>query len=203
MPSNADHTPNDENDLVDVAALGAAQGLDGEMRLQPLMRNIDETARLLEAAGDIWIGPGPGGRPRALYRIEYLREQGKRLLIKIEGVDSRSRAEELFTPAMPLSVSLEAAADGLEEGEFFSEELTGCICVDPEGRTVGIVRDVETGPQDLLVIEADGDWLRSRGGSPGERPKRFLLPFIDPLVPEVDLSEQRVVVLVPVGIENL
>jgi 16S rRNA processing protein RimM len=99
----------------------------------------------------------PGARLHAGDRelvIASSRPHQGRMLVRFEGIDDRSAAEQLqgaVLTADPLD-----AAHGVElaEGEFWVHELVGCGVVDRSGRRLGEVVAVEANPaHDLLVLE--------------------------------------------------
>lgn len=76
----------------------------------------------------------------------------------------------------------------LEPGEWWPEDLVGCMAVTVDGQAVGRVVEVITGAaQDRLVLETPE-------GEKGE------VPFVGALVPEVDIDAKRIVVNLPEGL---
>lgn len=104
-----------------------------------------------------------GDRPQ---RIRDLRRADRGHQVAFEGITDRNRAESIRN----LEVFV-AARRELGDGEFWPEHLVG-LEVRPGG---GSVVEVTFGPsQDRLVIERDGT--------------RFEVPFVEALVPVVDLE---------------
>lgn len=103
------------------------------------------------------------GRP---YVVRALRRGKKGPQVAFEDVTDRDRAAEL----RGADVSVAARRD-LGDGEYWPEDLVG-LEVRPGG---GVVVGVSHGPaQDRLVVERDG--------------ARFEIPFVDELVPTVDIE---------------
>jgi 16S rRNA processing protein RimM len=99
------------------------------------------------------------------------------LLLGFTGVDT-PEAAALLRGAY-LCVEPERARE-LPPGEWFVWQVVGLAAVDPEGRALGVVADVEAGPaHDVLVVGTDT----------GER--RF--PMVAAFVREVDVAGGRVV----------
>lgn len=70
----------------------------------------------------------------------------------------------------------------LEEGEFYINDLVDLDVYDSEGNKLGKVSDVVAiGGQDLLTIE-------------DHKNKAHLVPFVQELVPQVDIKEKKVVI---------
>jgi 16S rRNA processing protein RimM len=107
-------------------------------------------------------------------------------LVRFQGIEDRAAAEGIRGA---LFVSSEALRD-LEEGEFWTHELTGCSVVSTDGHIVGTVDSVIANPgQDLLVVAT---------GS-GE----VLVPAVAPIVVEVDVAARRVTIDPPEGLLDL
>ena len=76
----------------------------------------------------------------------------------------------------------------LPDDEWWPEDLVGCQVVDIVGTEIGVVREVIIATaQDRIVVE-DLD------GNLGE------VPFVDALVPTVDIANDRIVVDLPEGL---
>jgi hypothetical protein len=106
-----------------------------------------------------------------------------RLLLTFAGVTDRNEAEALR--GLLLHVDREENASPEDPEEFYDSTLVGCLVVTREGIDVGTVVEVAHLPaQDLLVVE----------GAFGE----VLVPFVAPIVPEVDVVARRIVIAEPV-----
>ena len=69
-----------------------------------------------------------------------------------------------------------------EPDELYVEELEGLAAVDPQGRSLGIVREIySNGAQEVLVVSTE------RGD--------VEVPFVDAHVGEVDVAARRLVIL--------
>jgi 16S rRNA processing protein RimM len=83
-----------------------------------------------------------------------------------------------------------AAMVALPEGEFYRHELVGCRVEGTDGRQVGEVRRVETGPGgDRLVVE-------------GERGE-ILVPLARDICVSIDPAARRIVIAPPDGLLEL
>lgn len=110
-----------------------------------------------------------------LHIVRAVRRVDRGFQIAFEGVDDREAANEV----RGLMVSV-ADRRPLGEGEFWPEDLAGLVVVDQSGRELGAIEKVLFGPgQDrLVVVRADGTI--------------FEIPFVEELVPMVDLGAGRV-----------
>ena len=114
------------------------------------------------------------------YTVREIRQGKKGPQVAFEGVTNREHAEKLRGNDVFV-----AARRELAEGEFWPADLVG-LAVRPEG---GKVVEVAHGPaQDRLVIERDG--------------VRFEVPFVDELVPTVDVEGGYVEVIEIEGLSS-
>lgn len=107
-----------------------------------------------------------------------------RMLVRFEGVEGADAAEELRDFDLVVAAG---QAPPRPEGYVFHHEVQGCSVVDRDGRALGTVRDltqVSAGP--LLEIETPRG-LRD-------------VPFVRPIVVEVDLARKRIVLDPPEGL---
>ena len=105
--------------------------------------------------------------------------QGVRAVISFAEVTDRTAAEGLT--GLELVSHVDAGESPAEEDSYFDHQLVGLSVVTTDGVLVGsVVRIDHLGFQDLLAVST----------STGER----LVPFVNDLVPEVDLAAGRLVV---------
>lgn len=169
-----------------VARIGKPHGLRGEVTVQthtddPEARFAPGVAYATEAA------PG-SGVPRSL-TLRTARLHQKTWLLGFEEIPDRTGAESLRGTRLFIDAEAAAAAD--EDDAWYEDELVGLTAVDPAGATLGEVTGLRTGAaQDQLV-------LRLAGGT------EALVPFVEAIVPEVDVEGGRVVVDAPPGLLEL
>jgi 16S rRNA processing protein RimM len=147
-----------------LAAVAGAHGVKGEVRL----KLFSDSADSLAAHKKLYLG----GVER---RLLFVREGGKAVVARFEGVADRSAAEALRGSLVEIDRS---ALPPLDEGEYYHADVIGLPAVDRDGKAVGTVVSVENyGAGDLLEIEA-------------ENGKRSLIPFRETIA---DLAGDRVV----------
>jgi 16S rRNA processing protein RimM len=107
------------------------------------------------------------------------------LIVGFAGVTSIELAEELRGLELHIDASERRV---LDDGEFWPDQLLGLEVRGPAGR-IGTVERVQDGPQARLVIVTDDDQV-------GE------VPFVEALVPVVNLQEGWLTVDLPEGLFN-
>lgn len=116
-------------------------------------------------------------------RDERLTVAGARMgthgrIIRFEEVSERDGAEGLR--GRTLTITADQRRE-LDETEFWPEQLVGLTAVTTDGVEWGAVVDVALGAaQDRIVVEVTGRTVE--------------IPFVDDLVPEVDLPGGRIVI---------
>jgi 16S rRNA processing protein RimM len=147
----------------------------GEISLRPFHSRgwrPDLAALPLEAT----IGE-PGAETPAT--VTAVRRVAGGFLLRLAGVSTREGAASLTGRKLWLP---RATLPPLGAGEFYVEDLVGCLVEDREGRSLGVVRGVFwNGGHDVMVIG---------GGDEAER----LLPAVPEYIVALDRSTKRVVV---------
>jgi 16S rRNA processing protein RimM len=110
------------------------------------------------------------------------------LLVRFEGVDDRDAAAELRGTWLLVDSATLAPPD--DPDEFRDGDLIGLAVRTVDGTAVGRVDDVLHSGQDVLVIKSpDG--------------RDILVPFVLPLVPEVDVAAGYLVINPPEGLLDM
>lgn len=115
--------------------------------------------------------------------IRAVRSNPEFLMVAFVGLDDRSAVEGLADQELTIEVTERRR---LTNNEFWSDQLIGLTVVDQSGQSLGKVVDVELGQQDRLVV----------AGPNG----RAEIPFVEALVPKVDLEAGVVLTELPEGI---
>lgn len=169
-----------------VARIGKPHALRGEVTVQ--LHTDDPETRFVAGVVFETVAEAGTGVPRQLTLATTRVHQGTWLL-GFEGIPDRTGAESLRGTRLVLP---ELADDGeAGDDEWYERDLVGLSAVAPDGTRVGEVIALELGAaQDRLVIRRpDGADAR--------------VPFVEAIVPEVDLESGRVVVDAPPGLLDL
>jgi 16S rRNA processing protein RimM len=154
-----------------IGRLGRPHGLDGFLGVY-----VDEDDLVsLEPGSVVYVSDEP-------QTVRQVRRTDRGFQIAFRGVTNREGAEEIRG-----SIVAVAERRPLLEGEFWPEQLIGLVVLDDSGAEVGKVERVLTGPgQDRLLVR----------GAAGV----FEVPFVDPLVPVVDLEKGRIEIIAIPGL---
>ena len=167
-----------QRELLRVCRIGRAQGLKGEVTVQVF---TDEPDYRFEPGSLLYTRDS-----EQEFEVAHSRTFKNRWIIHFEGVDDRDAAEALNGTV--LYGEADDPEDMLEEDAWYPKDLVGLearfadgnTLGAPDGQTVGKVVDVIEGAQYLLKI---------RLAKPVEGETSTLVPFVDQLVPDIDLED--------------
>jgi 16S rRNA processing protein RimM len=155
-------------------------GLRGELKIAASRIGEDALAPGLSLRATL-----PDGSSRAL-RVRAMRLHQGRPLLSFDGVDDATAAEAL----VGATLAVDRGAVELGEGEYFDDDLAGCVLVDPNGAEIADVLAVEHYPaQDVLIVAPRG-----------AREKRAMVPLVRAFVKAIDVRAKRISVELPPGL---
>ncbi|GCB45717.1 ribosome maturation factor RimM [Streptomyces sp. NL15-2K] len=162
-----------------VARVGRAHGIKGEVNVE--VRTDEPEVRL--APGAVLLTDPASTGPLT---IETGRVHSGRLLLRFEGVRDRNAAEALRNTLLIAEVDPEELPE--EEDEYYDHQLMDLDVVTKDGVEVGRITEISHLPsQDLFIVERpDGS--------------EVMIPFVQEIVTEIDLEEQRAVIDPPPGL---
>lgn len=157
-----------------IGAVAGAHGIRGEVKVKPFTEDP-------LAVGD--YGPVLTNKGLTL-ELQPLRVQGTAVVVRIDGVDDRNKAEALRGQRLYVP---RAALPEPDEDEFYHADLLGLPVVDGTGNRLGTVATIQDfGAGDMIEVAFDG------GGS-------AFLPFTREVVPTVDIKAGHLVAVPPEG----
>jgi 16S rRNA processing protein RimM len=116
--------------------------------------------------------------------VEHARVDSRRVLLKIEGIDSREAAQAVVGSTLYIP---DAEAVKLPPGTFFWHEIIGLSVRSTEGVDLGRVTQIlETGANDVYVVE----------GSQGEA----LIPATQDVVRSIDVANGLITIEIIEGL---
>ncbi|CAL2070301.1 MULTISPECIES: ribosome maturation factor RimM [Streptomyces] len=162
-----------------VARIGRAHGIKGEVTVEV---RTDEPELRLAPGAVLATDPAATGP----LTIETGRVHSGRLLLRFAGVTDRTGAEALRNTLLIADVDPEEMPEG--EDEYYDHQLMDLDVVTEDGVEVGRITEISHLPsQDLFIVERpDGT--------------EVMIPFVEEIVAEIDLEEQRAVITPPPGL---
>ncbi|MGV9252302.1 ribosome maturation factor RimM [Streptomyces sp. NPDC003697] len=162
-----------------VGRIGRAHGIKGEVTVEV---RTDEPELRLAPGAVLATDPASAGP----LTIETGRVHSGRLLLRFAGVGDRNAAEALRNTLLIADVDPDELPEG--EDEYYDHQLMDLDVVTVDGMEVGRITEISHLPtQDLFVVERpDGT--------------EVMIPFVQEIVTEIDLEEQRAVVDPPPGL---
>lgn len=162
-----------------VARVGRAHGIKGEVTVEV---RTDEPELRLGPGAVLLTDPASAGP----LTIETGRVHSGRLLLRFAGVHDRSGAEALRNTLLIAEVDPDDKPE--DPDEYYDHQLMDLDVVTVDGTEIGRITEISHLPsQDLFVVERpDGT--------------EVLIPFVEEIVTEIDLEEQRAVIDPPPGL---
>jgi 16S rRNA processing protein RimM len=188
-----------QRELLRVCRIGRAQGLKGEVNVRI---TTDEPGRRFSPGASLFTRDGSDE-----YTVEGARTFKDRWIVHFDGIDSRDAAEALN------GIELYAEADDPEEmaqeDAWYPKDLIGLearLADDnalglPGGKVLGKIVDVIDGPaQSLLKLRLASGLASSADATVEDAPTTALVPFVDPIVPDIDLDGRTLAIDPPGGL---
>ena len=159
---------NDKN--VFVGKVSSPHGIKGWLKVISYTDPIENILSYKE-----WFIINEGGSKKT-FSIEDSRIQGKKIIVKLDGIEDRDSAEDLKNKEILVS---RIDLPKLEENTFYWNDLLDLPVLDQKGKQIGKVDSLfETGSNDVLVIV-------------NENKERFLVPIImEEVIRKVDLVKE-------------
>ena len=169
--------PNPEA-LIGLGQVSGAQGLQGAVKVRADAEAATTDPEVFAALGEVWIG-GRG------YQVLKAGRHKNQVLLWLDGVDTRSRAEEL--------AGLKVLGDRrrfprLPPGEFYWFQVLGLPVVNEED-------DILLGYLDHIICTPGHDVYVVRQGE-----REVLLPAVEEVIVEINLEAGVIKVLPPEGL---
>jgi len=189
------------DDWLEIGTIVAPHGLRGEVRVYP---SSDFPERFL-VSGKRWLLHPQAAQPQPVELVEGQYLDGKNLyIVKLAGIDNRNQSEELR--GYKLMVPADDIPE-LEPGEYHVRDLIGLsVFLQESGELLGEVVSVIPAGNDLLEVKlhqepaVDNRPTDVLQGKKLKSPKNVLIPFVEAIVPVVDLAAGRIEITPPEGL---
>ena len=163
-----------------VGRLGRPHGVKGEINVEVL---TDKPEKRFSPQAKLLIQDS-----QKFLTIKSVRASQKQLLVSFEEIRDRTQAEEY--KGLYLTLELDDSEIPVTGNEFYDQQLIGLKAYDKKQIILGEVTGVIHGSaQDLLVIKTPEN-------------KEVLVPFVDEIVPEVNIAEKILLITPPDGLFN-
>ena len=198
------------SEWIEIGKIVAPQGLYGEVRVLP---SSDFPERFLQPGRRWLLEPGQSEpQPIELLGGRLIPSKGL-YVVELGGIENREQAESLRGSKLFVSPS---DRPHLEENEFYLLDLIGLKVFNQLTEdAIGVVISLVPAGNDLLEVElysstsetaTDSD--KSSTDVPSRRkkrprkskPKTVLIPFVEEIVPVVDLEKGQIEIIPPVGL---
>ena len=142
--------PTRSDELIELAAVVRAHGLQGEL----LLKVFNRESELLHELSELVVR-APSGEERS-YRVANVRGAADSTLLTLEGVRDRAGAEALRGSLLCVPRSLFPA---LEQGEYYLVDLVGLAVRNANAEVLGRVEQVIEYPSvECLLVYANEQW---------------------------------------------
>jgi 16S rRNA processing protein RimM len=169
-------------ELIAVARIARPQGIRGEV-IADLLTDFPERFAQLDE-----VRIAKPGRQVEVMRLEKARPHQERIVLKLQGCDSRNAAEALRDARVFVTRSQLVV---LPKDTYFDFDLIDCAVSTTAGLTVGkVVRVHDFGAAPLLAVLCKDD-------------REILIPLASAICVDVDVAQKRIVIEPPEGLLDL
>ncbi|XP_076897230.1 uncharacterized protein LOC143550478 [Bidens hawaiensis] len=192
-----------DSQFVEIGYISSVHGLQGEVRVKP---STDFPELRFSEPGRRWLKQQLLGR-ETIKEVELVEGRGhhgqKSWIVKFNNIDKVEQAQQLVGSTI---LVLDEDRPELEEGDFYARDLVGLrVTLKETGEPVGTVVNVyDVGGRDLLQVKLDSslEMIDKNGNLKSEAPLVWV-PFVEAIVPHVDLDKREIIITPPKGLLEL
>ncbi|XP_076960368.1 uncharacterized protein LOC143636738 [Bidens hawaiensis] len=192
-----------DSQFVEIGYISSVHGLQGEVRVKP---STDFPELRFSEPGRRWLKQQLLGR-ETIKEVELVEGRGnhgqKSWIVKFNNIDKVEQAQQLVGSTI---LVLDEDRPELEEGDFYARDLVGLrVTLKETGEPVGTVVNVyDVGGRDLLQVKLDSslEMIDKNGNLKSEAPLVWV-PFVEAIVPHVDLNKRDMIITPPKGLLEL
>ncbi|KZF06573.1 MULTISPECIES: ribosome maturation factor RimM [unclassified Rhodococcus (in: high G+C Gram-positive bacteria)] len=172
-----------------IGRVAKSHGIKGEVVVEVRTDNPDDRF----AEGTVLSGRKPRSNAEpASYTVDAVREHSGRLLLRLNGIDDKTAADQLRGILFVVESTDLPPSD--DPDEFYDHELEGLTVILTDGTVVGTVREVlHSAAGELLSITpipSSGEAARAE----------ILVPFVAAIVTTVSLADKTIEIDPPEGL---
>ncbi|XWS19778.1 hypothetical protein CRYUN_Cryun31cG0045900 [Craigia yunnanensis] len=195
--------------FVEIGFISSVHGLQGEICIKP---NTDFPELRFCKTGRRWLRQQVSGKEtiKEVELVEGREHPGqKSWILSFSGIETVDQARQLVGSTL---LAEEEDRPHLEEGEFYTRDLVGMrVILKETGQIVGTVVNVfNSGASDLLhvmlkssVFMPNGSGESSNLTEAGDSGPLVWVPFVEEIVPNVDLTRREMQITPPKGLLQL
>ncbi|KAL4289826.1 hypothetical protein GQ457_14G008750 [Hibiscus cannabinus] len=199
----------DASSFVEIGYISSVHGLQGQLCIKP---NTDFPELRFCKAGRRWLRQQVSGEEtiKEVELVEGREHPGKKSwILSFSGIETVDQARQLVGSTL---LAEEEDRPHLEEGEFYTRDLVGMrVILKETGQVVGTVVNIfNSGANDLLhvmlksaVPMPDGSEESSNLAKAGDSGPLVWVPFVEDIVPNVDLNRREMLITPPKGLLEL
>ncbi len=166
-------------EYLDLGIIIGSFSLDGTLKLKSL---TNQPEKRYQKGKKVFLF-NPKTNEMVQLSIASYRSSGQFDLVKVLGIDTKEKADEL----RGCLLKIEKDIKDLEEGHYFFNDLVGCQIIDENGKILGVVSQVEEFPSAITFrVKRNGD-------------KDFFVPFLKEFVTKVDILKKKIYIQVMEG----
>ncbi|XP_072993542.1 uncharacterized protein [Typha latifolia] len=195
----------EERNFVEVGYISSAHGLKGEVRVMP---STDFPELRFGEPGRRWLRTRVAGK-ELISELELTGGRGhpgqKSWIISFSGIDTVDEARQIVGSTILVR---EGDRPELEEGDFYTLDLVGMrVVLKDTGKLVGTVTNVfNFGAGDLLQVmltTVDDKNHSSTSNLDTSSGQHIWIPFVEAIVPDVDMDTKEMLITPPKGLLEL
>ncbi|XP_011096478.2 uncharacterized protein LOC105175663 [Sesamum indicum] len=199
-------TTSSASGFVETGYIYGVHGLQGEVRVKP---STDFPDLRFSKPGTRWLKQQVSGTEtlREIELVEGRGHPGQSWIVRFNNIDTVEQAQKLVGSTILVT---DKDRPDLEEGEFYTHDLIGMkVILKESGEPIGVVVNVfNSGASDLLHVKLNSlrnihDKIGKSKIGQGDSGPLVWVPFVESIVPTVDLEKREMLITPPKGLLEL
>ncbi|XP_065021659.1 uncharacterized protein LOC103996141 isoform X3 [Musa acuminata AAA Group] len=206
LGSSEEGSDDQEAKFVEVGYVSSTHGIKGELRVMP---STDFPELRFCTPGTRWLRTRISGK-ELISEVQLTGGRGhpgqKSWIVSLSGIDTVDKAKQIVGSTFLVK---EDDRPDLEEGELYTPDLVGMrVVLKESGTLVGTVANVfNFGASDLLEVMLASDDRQDQSSSSKldstSCGRHVWVPFVEAIVPEVDMDKREMLITPPKGLLEL